>query len=118
MILGFSCKNDLIVPKDISLVLERAGNNKDELEEVIRHFSADEKDSLKLKAVFFLIKNIDGLKTLDTTNTDKKIYFDSLNQIWKTNKKKLDLSVVATVIDSINQNKQINSENFTTDYLS
>lgn len=38
--------------------LELAGDNRDELEKVLRHYEEDKNDSLKLKAAMFLIENM------------------------------------------------------------
>lgn len=112
-----SCKQSISVPENIKLVLERAGNNRGELEKVIRYYSADIKDSLKLKATFFLIENIDGLKTLDTTYKEKNIYFDSLNRKWLKDSKKHNLSGVAQLIDSINYTGIVVPETFQVNYV-
>lgn len=54
-------------------VFEEAGSNKVELEKTIKNFSENPKDSLKLKAAFFLIENMKGhsysiAKLVDSTN--------------------------------------------------
>ena len=41
-------------------VLKLAGSNRHELERVIKHYSKDPEDSLKLKAAEFLILNMPG----------------------------------------------------------
>lgn len=50
-ILFFSCK----LPKDVKKAFKKAGKNYKELEKVIEHYK---NDSLKLKAVYFLISNM------------------------------------------------------------
>ncbi len=45
-------------PPDVAEVLNKAGNNRAELVQVINHYSASPKDSLKLKAAYFLIGNM------------------------------------------------------------
>lgn len=117
MMFSLSCKRSISVSASIKAVLDRAGDNKSELEKVVRHYSADSRDSLKLRAVFFLIRNIDGLKTLDTTNTSTEIYFNALDQIWQNSKKKHNVSTVSIAIDSINDVKETNPENFNANYL-
>lgn len=53
----FSCSTPGIsVPDDVMLVINASGNNKKELLKVIKHYS-ESKDSLKLKAAYFLIKH-------------------------------------------------------------
>ncbi len=47
------------IPADVKTVLEKAGKNKTELEKVIRHYSNNPADSLKLRAAYFLIGNMD-----------------------------------------------------------
>lgn len=47
-------------PKDVRLVLNAAGENRDELEKVIDHYNQNPADSLKLKAAYFLIGNMIG----------------------------------------------------------
>ncbi|HTN22204.1 MAG TPA: hypothetical protein VL125_17130 [Pelobium sp.] len=45
-------------PQDVEAVLQKAGKNRPELEKTINHFKQPE-DSLKLKATYFLIANMD-----------------------------------------------------------
>ena len=47
-------------------VLKLAGSNRHELERVIKHYSKDPADSLKLKAAEFLILNMPGKYSEDT----------------------------------------------------
>jgi F5/8 type C domain-containing protein len=60
----FSCHSnqpDVIrLPKDVKSALEIAGPNQSELLGVIEHYNKSIKDSLKLKAAYFLIANMDG----------------------------------------------------------
>jgi len=44
--------------KELKFALEQAGDNKEELEKVIDHYSRDPADSLKLEAALFLISNM------------------------------------------------------------
>ncbi|AOW10600.1 hypothetical protein [Flavobacterium gilvum] len=53
--------------KKIEEALKLAGNNRTELEKVINHYQLP-KDSLKLKAAYFLIENMPGHYSLDTTS--------------------------------------------------
>lgn len=60
--------------------LSLAGNNRHELEHVITHYSHSAKDSLKLRAARFLIKNMPGHYTLEgdiINEYREKIYADS-----------------------------------------
>jgi len=54
-----SCK-EVEAPKEIKEVLQKEGTNKAELVKLIEHYSKASSDSLKLKAAFFLIRNMDG----------------------------------------------------------
>lgn len=47
----------------IEEILKLAGNNRDELETVLKHYSQNPEDSLKLKAAVFLILNMPGKYT-------------------------------------------------------
>jgi len=46
-------------PSKVNEVLNNSGKNRKELEEVINHYRQSAKDSLKLKAVYFLIENME-----------------------------------------------------------
>ncbi len=103
-----SCLNPVRYPEKIDRILDKAGENKKELEKVIKHYNENPSDSLKLKAAYFLIENIDGLQTLDTSSVQNDIYFNALDQTFKRNNKKLDLSAVSVIIDSINRGRKLN----------
>ncbi|MBT1689837.1 transglutaminase-like domain-containing protein [Dawidia soli] len=47
-------------PENVQLALAQAGEHRTELERVIEHYSHDAADSLKLKAAYFLIGNMEG----------------------------------------------------------
>ena len=53
----YSCNRP---PKDVRIVLNAAGGNRTELKKVLRYYSQNPADSLKLKAAYFLIRNMDG----------------------------------------------------------
>lgn len=53
-----SCANK--IPDEIRDVYVKSASNKSEVEKVVKHYT-DPADSLKLKAVFFLLKNMEGL---------------------------------------------------------
>lgn len=57
-ILFCSCQNHVNIPDNVQYILSKSGSNKAELEKVIRHFQHPE-DSLKLKAAYFLIGNME-----------------------------------------------------------
>ena len=52
-------------PKDARILLKASGENRPELEKVIQHYSQYSADSLKLKAAYFLLGNMDNKFTLD-----------------------------------------------------
>ncbi len=77
----------------------------DQLKSVIEHYSKDPKDSLKLKAAKFLIENLKGLATLDTTSVESnQVYFDLIYNTWKHEKMRVGfrLPIQTRVIDSLN----------------
>ncbi len=52
----FSCQSN----DHIESILQYSGENRNELEKVINHYSQNEEDSLQLKAALFLIENMPG----------------------------------------------------------
>ncbi|MEA5259586.1 hypothetical protein VB264_17440 [Arcicella aquatica] len=54
-------------PVEVNKALTKAGKNSIELEKVIQYYQKG-KDSLKLQACYFLIKNMEGLTHLDSAN--------------------------------------------------
>jgi len=70
----------LSYPKEVTAVLDSAGDNRTELEKVLTHY-ASVNDSLKLKAAFFLISNMEGhsyMKYALKDTTGKEIDFNPL----------------------------------------
>lgn len=59
-IIGLSCSLKRKMPENVTRAIEMAQSNSQELLKVINHYSVDEKDSLKLKAAYFLIGNMPG----------------------------------------------------------
>jgi hypothetical protein len=57
-----SCRKEIHIPYRVGKALELAGNNKDELLKVLEHYQAAD-DSLKLRAAYFLIDNLEGKKS-------------------------------------------------------
>ncbi|HBC45823.1 MAG TPA: hypothetical protein DEO84_07895 [candidate division Zixibacteria bacterium] len=51
--------DSLLYPADVLQALDKAGDNRPELEKVLSHYQADN-DSLKLKAAYYLIGNMEG----------------------------------------------------------
>lgn len=81
-------------------------NSEDQFAKLIDHYSQNPQDSLKLKAAKFLIKNIAGLKTLDTTSVaNNQIYFDVLDSIYKARgiNKNISYTEETGAIDSLNK---------------
>lgn len=75
-------------------------NTTNELTKVIAHFEKNQKDSLKLRAATFLIRNITGLITLDSNCTKGTTrYFELLDSAFRLKKSKLGFHVVRNVID-------------------
>lgn len=60
------------LPKNVTAVLEKAGKNRGELEKVIQRYNQNKADSLKLKATYFLISNMDIHSSVDYYWTDGK----------------------------------------------
>ncbi len=54
-----SCSKKSPYPEDVALALDKAGDNRPELEKAITYFSAWD-DTLKLKAIFYLIGNMEN----------------------------------------------------------
>ena len=67
--LFFSCTN---TPTDVYEVLSSAGNGRSDLQAVIDHYKNNPSDSLKLKAAYFLIKNM--RHHYATTGADAKTF--------------------------------------------
>lgn len=94
-----SCKSS--EDRYVDVLLSNAGANRPELQKVINHYRHTNKDSLKLKAAFFLIENMEGMLTLDTNSVEEnERYFNFLNTIdapyWRV------FSCAARGIDSMN----------------
>lgn len=70
------------VPKNVTAVLEKAGKNRGELEKVIHQYNRTIGDSLKLKATYFLIANMDIHYSVDYYWADgagKKIPYNEMD---------------------------------------
>lgn len=79
MLLFLACNKEVSIPDDVLVVINKAGPNKKELTEVIEHYSKEGKDSLKLRAAYFLIKNLDEWYYYKSDLIDK--YLDYLKLI-------------------------------------
>jgi hypothetical protein len=70
------------LPKNVATVLNKAGKNKGELEKVILRYNQNKADSLKLKATYFLISNMDIHSSIDyywADGTGKKIPYNEMD---------------------------------------
>lgn len=73
-----SCGKNSQYPADVEAVIEKAGNNGVELEKVLAHYAKEKKDSLKLKAAYYLITNMAEASYL------KSSVFESYSEVFKT----------------------------------
>ena len=73
LVLLSSCKNNKF-PKDVEKALSFAGDNKKELLKVINIYNKNVADSLKLRAVYYLISNMIYHKYDDRTDTYKNAF--------------------------------------------
>lgn len=96
----FSCQDK---SDKLEYALERAGNNRAELEKVLYNFSREPIDSLKLEAAKFLIENMPGHFTLYGEMIDgyRRKANNNKNIIFKKNNYNTDLSLREVTFDSI-----------------
>lgn len=107
LLLTVSCQSPVKAPPDIISILEKKSSNKNELGKLIRHYSSSPADSLKLQAAFFLIRQADGLLTLDTNSiADNDVYFEALGNLWSRYNRAPSSYDVSFVVDSINKTKK------------
>jgi len=105
------------LPDRVAKTIANAENNSDNLKTVLRHYSQDAKDSLKLRAAYFLIENMDGLITLDTTSTKpNEVYFNLIKASWN-NDGRIMYSNVTRAIDSLNKKLSIMPSELRVRYL-
>lgn len=71
--------------------LSKAGNNRKELFQVIRHYQ-DSGDSLKLKAALFLIKNMADKYYLTGNLVDE--YYTFIDSVYQVKQSKYDISAI------------------------
>lgn len=79
---GFCTIAQNSLPKNVITVIEKAGKNKIELEKVIKQYNQNTADSLKLKAAYFLIANMDIHSSVDyywVDGTGKKIPYNEMD---------------------------------------
>ena len=67
-------------PSVLESALERAGENRIELERVLRHYSEEDKDSLKWEAARFLIENMPGHLSIGGDSIGP--YYAALNAVF------------------------------------
>lgn len=93
------------VPENVKLALEKAGDNKKELQKVIDHYS-NGGDDLKLEAAYFLIGNMEGEGFQYAPVVDKyNIVFDILenkSEEWKESQPWYS-NAIQLMIDSLRQ---------------
>jgi len=58
---GCNKNQHIDLPNNVASAIEKAGSNKQEFIDVIKHYQVNPKDSLKLKAAYFLIENMEGM---------------------------------------------------------
>lgn len=107
-------------PTNVETVLQKAGKNRPQLEKAIHHF-ATTKDSLKLKAIYFLIENMDIHYSLNyywANEKGERIAYDELAYP--------DFDAALKVFDEIKQHtpgihpvqvKYYDADTITADYL-
>jgi hypothetical protein len=74
LFLLYSCNQEIKISPQLNKMLEKAGNNRSELEKVINYYKKQH-NNLKLEAAYFLIENMEGqcyatTKIVDTTGTE------------------------------------------------
>jgi hypothetical protein len=69
-------------PKDVSAALDKAGDNRGELEKVLTHYAAL-RDTLKLDAAYFLIKNMESHYSFkgDVVDAYNKLFDDARSRV-------------------------------------
>jgi hypothetical protein len=113
------CTSPIDYPDDIRELLNKSKENRKQLEKTIAHYSKHPEDSLKLQAAYYIIRNMVGLKTLDTNSvSENNVYFDALQAVMqKEGRKKLRSVEIALIIDSINKAKNLVTSVPTAKYL-
>jgi hypothetical protein len=97
----FGCSN---YPKDVQIALKESGENRNELENVIRHYSLKPEDSLKLKAAYFLIGNMPDQYYIEGRSLD--LYNEKIFEMHD-----MDVGTLMNTWDSI---RRINGNDFIT----
>lgn len=101
LFLFISCEKDTL-PKDIKLIINNS-TNKVELMNFINHYKQNNNDNLKLNAAYFLIRNMEGLESLDSISVSgNSVYFDSFYKKMLEKGSKLNNDTFYFLTDSIN----------------
>ncbi len=104
----FSCTS---YPPEIQHSLESAGKNRNELIKVLDHYDQKTEDSLKLKAAIYLIKNMEGLYSLDTASTaDNEQYFNCLDTMYRRIEVKPTFDFITKTLDDYIQYNHISPQ--------
>jgi hypothetical protein len=92
-----SCKQDF--SPDVRRTLRLAGENRQELEKVLEHYSQNKVDSLKLRAAHFLIRNMPGHYSVISRQLDEfdSAFFDSLSLIEEIDYKYNDYEIIEKI---------------------
>ena len=115
LLLVTSCQN---YPTELKRSLEISGRNKNELTKVIDHYSQKPEDSLKLSAAIYLIKNMEGLYSLDTTSVDhNERYFNCLDTLFKRIDARPTVELISRTIDGYIKKKNIIPEQPQANYV-
>lgn len=101
----------------LETALELAGNNRNELEKVLHHYSQDPADSLKLKAAEFLIENMPGHYTLEGPVINKYRERIDADTIKYSGKKILELFLAQIDACKENSRKKEDIQTIKADYL-
>lgn len=83
------------IPDEVARILNKAGSNRNELLKVINHYKGD---SLKLKAAYFLIANMDDKYALG--GEDLRNYDPIFNFFGELNKKNLQTTAASVYVNS------------------
>lgn len=98
LIISYSCTK----PSELTMALYLAGDNADELEKVLLHYSGNKNDSLKYKAAVFLIENMQGHYSVCGESLSK--YYKALDSIQLSTE---DYNQVKSFYDSAFEDKDI-----------
>ncbi len=72
------------LPVKVEQVLQKAGNNRSQLEQVFIHYANNAADSLKLQAASFLVQTMENKHTLAGEGYKAyQLFFERTDQLWK-----------------------------------